>query len=117
MGQTVVPGDVPQVVLRVVVPSPPLGVLLAVDGLHQAGQTGLVIRAGQGAPGLQVDVGGPGRPGEGVDQAPGHVISDVGEAGPQVGDVELRHVELLVRHEDHHGQRALPGGGALHQPV
>ena len=114
VGQTVVPGHVPHMVLRVVVASPPPGVLLAVDGPHHPLQAGPVLGAGEGA---ALDAGGPGRQVDGVEEAPGHVISDVGEAGPEVGDVELRHVELLVRDEDHHGERALPGSGALHQPV
>lgn len=114
MSETVVPGNVPQVVLRVVIPSPPLCVLPGVQPAHQAGETPPVVSAGEG-PGLQL--GGPGRLGDRVGEAPGHVVADLGEAGPQVGDVELGHVELGVRHEDHHGHGAVPGVRGLHQPV
>ena len=116
MGQTVVPGHVPHMVLRVVVARPPLGVVLAaVDAPHQALQEGSLVRAGHA--GLDLDVGSSGRLVDGVDEAPGQIVSNPGVAGPQVGDVELGHVELGVRHEDHHGHGAVPGVGGLHQPV
>ena len=116
MGQTVVPGHVPQMVLRVVVARPPLGVVLAaVDAPHQALQEGSLVRAGHA--GLHLDVGSSGRLVDGVDEAPGQIVSNPGVAGPQVGDVQLGHVELLVGDEHHDRDGALPGVGALHQPV
>ena len=116
VGETVLPGHVPQVVLRVLVTCPPLGVVRpAVHALHQSLQEVSVIRAGDAR--LDVDVGGPWRLVDWVDQAPGDIVSHSGVAGSQVGDVELSHVKLLVRDKHHHRHGAVPSGGALHQPV
>ena len=115
MGQTVFPRNVPQMVLRVLVTCPPLGVDLAtVDALYQALQKVSVVRAGNFRP--DVYIRGPGWLGDRMDEGPRHVVPQTRVAGPQVRDVELSNIKLLIRDEHNNRNGAVPSDRALHQP-